>query len=100
MAAGVAAAVGRERRRVVEALRAAGATSAQQAVSADRVGHVRFHVIARLEARGVIHRTDDGRVWLDEAAWEVFNARLHRIALVMVGVALVAILVAAGMSLR
>jgi hypothetical protein len=100
MSAAVAAAIGRERRRVVEAFRVAGATSAAQAITPDRIGHVRFHVVARLEGRQVIRRTDDGRVWLDEAAWETYHARLHRMAFLVLGVALLAMLISVGMSLR
>ena len=90
----VAAAVARERRRVVESLRAAGAVVPDRAVAPATLGDVRFHLLARLQRSGAIRTTADGLVYLDEAAWAA-QSRLRRATVAVVLVA-VAIAVAAG----
>jgi hypothetical protein len=89
--AAVAAASARERRRIVEALRTMGAVSTTAAVAPERLGDVRFHMLARLQARGVVRATGDGLLYLDEAAWAASVRMRRRVAAAMLAIALVVI---------
>ena len=95
--AAVAAASARERRRIVDALRGAGAVSAAAAVPPGRLGDVRFHMLARLQAGGVVRATPDGLLYLDEAAWVASVRARRRVAMVMGTIA--ALVVAATVAI-
>jgi hypothetical protein len=96
--AAVAAASARERRRIVEALRREGATSASGAVAPERLGDVRFHMLARLQARGVVRAASGGLLYLDEAAWAASVRLRRRIATAVAVVALIVVTVVVALG--
>ncbi len=71
------AAVARRRRQIVAAFRAAGATSPERAVpeaSLELRGHLVFKA---MQKRGVIARTPDGRLYLNEAVEAAVSRMRH-----------------------
>lgn len=92
----MAAAAMRSERRVVAALRAAGAISADTAATLPTEGVMVRGALARLVRKGAVIARDDGPVWLDEVAYtEVRETRRSRIFLTMFGVAALLIIVSA-----
>jgi hypothetical protein len=73
------ASVARRRRQILQAFRAAGATSPERAVpesSLDLRGHL---VFKGMQKRGVIVRTPDGRLYLNEAVEATVSRARHLI---------------------
>lgn len=98
MSAAVGAAIERQRRLMVQALRTAGALAPETAVAPAGLGNFHFHVLARAQRRGVVKTLADGRVWLDEAAWAADRRRRRTLAVAMLGIAVVVIAVSAAIG--
>jgi hypothetical protein len=87
--AAAGAAVARRRREILAAFRAAGANAPERAVpesSLELRGHLVFQV---MQKQGVIARTPDGRLYLNEAVEEAVSRRRH----LMLGAALLLVLI-------
>jgi hypothetical protein len=93
-----AAAAHEARVREIRALREAGATSPSAAVAREKEAMGRLKTA--IEA-GAVRRTDDGRVWLDEAAYAVWTTpKRPAKRLIIALLALLGIAIAAAMLLR
>ena len=91
----VAAAAMQAEKRIVRALRAAGAVSPQTAVAVDHGRLIQNRVMERLIKRGAVIETS-GRYWLNETAYqELRNLRQSRAILSIFGVAALVLVVAA-----
>ncbi len=64
----------------VAKLIAAKATSPERARRLDKIGVPRQYLIEPAVRRGVAHRTEDGRYWVDEARNRVFRRRVASLA--------------------
>ena len=94
--AAIAAAAMRSERRVVAALRTAGAVSAETATPLTTDGVMLRGAMARLVRKGAVVARGDGAYWLDEAGYtEVRETRRSRIFLTMFGIAALLIIVSA-----
>lgn len=94
----MAAAAHEARAREIRALREAGATSPSAAVARDdeALGRLKTAIDA-----GAVRRTDDGRVWLDEAAYAVWTTPKRTPKSVIIALlVLLGISIAAAMLLR
>lgn len=87
------AAVARRRREILEEFRRAGATAPERAVAESSVKSSRHALFGLMVKRGVVVRTPNGRVYLDEAAEARAGAMRRRVALAAVLVALAGLLV-------
>ncbi|MDH4037563.1 MAG: hypothetical protein OEX18_04535 [Candidatus Krumholzibacteria bacterium] len=71
------ASVARRRRQIIAAFRAAGATSPARAVPESSL-ELRGHLVFRtMQKRGIIVRTPDGRLYLNEAVEAAVNRMRH-----------------------
>lgn len=101
--AGVAAAVARARREVLEHFRVAGATRPEAAVGLPDMRRLGRRQVERWERNGVLREAAGGGYWLDEAAYAVDQAARRRramVALIVVLVLLAAVAVAAQLTSR
>lgn len=92
-----AIAVGASRRRIIDTFLSAGALSPETAIAFDPDRQLLSRMAARMEADGVLRRTADGRLWMDEAAMRVSRTRrVRRLAILL---ALVAVLYVLSVAL-
>jgi len=94
MTVAAAAAMVQKQKKIVRAFREAGATSAERAASAASLAVHEGVAFKILRGHEVLREAGDGRLYLDESAWEALRARRLRIALAIVGTFLVAAAVA------
>lgn len=99
--AAVAAAASRSERRIVTALRAAGALSAEHAAPLQTAHNLQGRILARLVRSGCVIQTENNLYWLDEAAYAQHRDRRRgRILLVMFGIAALSLVAAAATIAR
>jgi hypothetical protein len=94
MGAVAAAAVIHKEKEIVAILRAARALTPAAAKTPATLGLHEGVAFRRLRARAVLRDAGDGRLYLDEPSWEALRAIRHRLALVLLGLALALGLVA------
>lgn len=90
----IAAAMRRGRRLVVDHLTQVGATSADGAVTYQPQDHPRRKGLGYLMAQGIVHLTEDGRYWLDQAAADEWRRNSRTQAALIAGGAVAALGVA------
>ena len=100
-AVAAAAAAGRARRQIAQALREASAVSEAGAVAYHPTSHLGPRMLTRMIRRGLVHETASGALWLDEAAYAAHQAKQRRLATIAIALAFIvaAILVVIGLSL-
>lgn len=97
----VVAAARRSERRIVTALRAAGALSAEHAAALQTAHNLQGRILARLVRSGCIIQTENNLYWLYEAAYAQHRDRRRgRILLVMFGIATLSLVAAAATIAR
>jgi hypothetical protein len=89
MTVAAAAVMVHKQKKIVGALREAGATSADRAVPAATLAIHQGLAFRLLRGHGVLREAGDGRLYLDESRWEALRARRRRIALAILGAVLV-----------
>ena len=94
MTVAAAAGMALKQKKIVRAFRDAGATSADRAATAAGLAIHQGVAFRILRGHGVLREAGDGRLYLDESAWEALRARRLRIALAILGTFLVAAAVA------
>ena len=90
----IAAAMRRGRRSVVEHLTRVGATGPDGAVTYQPQEHPQRKGLGYLMAQGIVHMTEDGRYWLDQAAVEEWRRSSRTQAALIAGGAVAALGVA------
>lgn len=104
-ATAAAVAASRSERRIITALRAAGALSADQAAPLHPPGptahNLQGRILARLVRSGCVIQTENTLYWLDEAAYALHRDRRRgRILLIMFGIAALSLVAAAATIAR
>jgi predicted ArsR family transcriptional regulator len=74
-------------RRIVRALRSAGATSASAATNLELHRRIHRRSLDRLRERGAVKTGPSGRVWLDESAYSAARNHRRRVAGAALGTA-------------
>lgn len=95
MATAAAAAVARARREIQHHFFSNDAVRPDRAVDFDPPTRLQRRQFERMQDRGIIHATGDGRYWLDVVAYDVdLTSRYHRvkIALLLVILAMLVVL--------
>ena len=80
-------------RRMVNRIRAAGASSPEQARTLEQLGITRGVILRRLRERAVIRQAGPDRFYLDEPSWEAVR-RARRRAIHVMGVIVLIVLFA------
>lgn len=70
----------RHQKRIIAALRAAGATEPARAASVDELAVHAGQALRILRRHEIVRDAGDQRLWLDEAAWSAHEARRVRFA--------------------
>jgi hypothetical protein len=83
----------RRERELVDAFRAAGATSPSRAVSLGDLNLERTVAFRRLQRRAVLRATESGLFYLDEPSWNALSDIRRQVAIVMIVAVLVVLLV-------
>ncbi len=83
-----AGAIVHKEKKIVAAFRAAGATSPDRATTSATLEIREGLAFAILRRHDIVRQTEDGRLYLDEPAWEAHRIARHRLALTIVGVVL------------
>lgn len=85
-------------RRVVRALRNAGAERSDAAQPLDASRPIDRRALARLAAAGAVRENGPERYWLDSAAYGAYRARRRRTAFVAIGIVLAAMALLAALG--
>lgn len=94
MATGAAAAVARARRDIQHQFFSHDAVRPDRAIDFEPDRMIEQRQFERMLDRGIIHRMDDGRYWLDVVAYDVdLTARFQRVKVALLAVLLVLIVV-------
>ena len=100
MTAAAAAVLLRRERELVDAFRAAGATSPAKAISLSDLNLEASIAFRRLQQRAVLRETETGLFYLDELSWQALRGIRHRlIAVILAAFFLLALLTLLGRSL-
>ncbi len=86
-------------RRMVNRIRAAGASSPEQARTLEQLGITRGVILRRLRERAVIRQAGPDRFYLDEPSWEAVR-RARRRAIHVMGVIVLIVLFAVVFARR
>lgn len=95
----VVAASIRAEKRLVEALRDAGAFSAEAAIALQHGRFMQHGALRRLLRHGAIHEVQHERYWLDESAYQTLRKhRQGRIGLIVLGLLAALIIASIGVA--
>lgn len=89
MGAVAAAAIVHKEKEIVEVFRAAGALAPGTAKTPAVLGVHEGVAFRRLRGRAVLREAGEGRLYLDEPSWEALSAMRHRLAILMISLAVV-----------
>ena len=90
MATGAAAAVARARREIQHYFFSHDAVRSDRAVDFDPPTGLQRRQFERMQERGIIHQSGDGRYWLDVVAYDVdLQQRYRRVRLALIAVLII-----------